>query len=122
MDHHSLIEPNVVGQISEIAERRPGAVSVDQRSAPTWPTVSAPSWRPSAYGAAKAMDLRNLPSKSWQVNCGWVIAANIAADITAWTRLLGFRDDPGLREAGPDTLRYRVWHIPARLAQPASAP
>ena len=30
---------------------------------------------------AKAMGLRNLPSKTWQVNCGWVIAANIAADL-----------------------------------------
>jgi Transposase DDE domain group 1 len=67
---------------------------------------------------AKAMGLRNLPSKSWQVNRGWVVTANIAADLTAWTRLLGF-DDPGLREADPDTLRYRVWHIPARLARHA---
>ena len=55
---------------------------------------------------AKAMGLRNLPSKSWQVNRGWVIAANIAADLAAWTRLLGFRDDPDLREADPETLRY----------------
>jgi Transposase DDE domain group 1 len=69
--------------------------------------------------AAKAMGLRNLPSKFWQVNKGWVIAANIAADLTAWTRLLGFGDDPDLREADPDTLRYRVWHIPARLARHA---
>src|SRR5208282_3462369 len=68
---------------------------------------------------AKAMGLRNLPSKTWQVNCGWVIAANIAADLTAWTRLLGFRDDPDLQEADPDTLRYRIWHIPARLAHHA---
>jgi hypothetical protein len=68
---------------------------------------------------AKALGLRNLPSKSWQVNRGWVIAANIAADLTAWTRLLGCRDDPDLREADPDTLRYRVWHIPARLARHA---
>ena len=65
---------------------------------------------------AKAMGLRNLPSKSWQVNAGWVITANIAADLTAWTRLLGFHDDADLREADPDTLRYRIWHIPARLA------
>ena len=42
---------------------------------------------------AKAMGLRNLPSKTWQVNAGWVVAANIAADLTAWTRLLGFHDD-----------------------------
>ncbi len=65
---------------------------------------------------AKAMGLRNLPSKTWQVNAGWVIAANIAADLTAWARLLGFHDCEDLREANPDTLRYRVWHIPARLA------
>ncbi|HUK73677.1 MAG TPA: hypothetical protein VLW50_33865 [Streptosporangiaceae bacterium] len=32
---------------------------------------------------AKAMGLRALPSKSWQVNCGWVIAVNIAADLAA---------------------------------------
>jgi hypothetical protein len=68
---------------------------------------------------AKAMGLRNLPSKSWQVNCGWVIAANIAADLAAWTRLLGLCDDQDLREADPDTLRYRIWHIPARLAHHA---
>jgi hypothetical protein len=73
----------------------------------------------SGVRAAKAMGLRNLPSKTWQVNCGWVIAANIAADLAAWTRLLGFRDHPDLREAGPDTLRYRIWHIPARLARHA---
>jgi hypothetical protein len=68
---------------------------------------------------AKATGLRGLPSKSRQVNCGWVIAANIAADLTAWTRLLGCRDDEDLREADPDTLRYRIWHIPARLAHHA---
>jgi hypothetical protein len=68
---------------------------------------------------AKAMGLRNLPSKTWQVNKGWVIAANIAADLAAWTRLLGHYDDPDLREADPDTLRYRIWHIPARLARHA---
>jgi hypothetical protein len=68
---------------------------------------------------AKAMGLRGLPSKTWQVNCGWVIAANIAADLAAWTRLLGHGDDAELRNANPDTLRYRVWHLPARLARHA---
>jgi hypothetical protein len=68
---------------------------------------------------AKAMGLRNLPSKTWQVNAGWVIAANIAADLAAWTRLLGHGDDAQLRDANPDTLRYRVWHLPARLARHA---
>ena len=69
---------------------------------------------------AKAMGLRNLPSKAWQVNCGWVIAANIAADLAAWTRLLGHCDNPDLRDADPDTLRYRVsGDVPARLARHA---
>jgi hypothetical protein len=68
---------------------------------------------------AKAMGLRGLPSKAWQVNCGWVAAANIAADLAAWTRLLGHHDDAELRDANPDTLRYRVWHLPARLARHA---
>jgi Transposase DDE domain group 1 len=68
---------------------------------------------------AKAMGLRNLPSKTWQVNKGWVLAANIAADLTAWDRLLGLHDHEDLRDAEPDTLRYRIWHIPARLVRHA---
>ena len=68
---------------------------------------------------AKAMGLRALPSKTWQVNRGWVTAANIAADLAAWTRLLGCRDEDDLRDADPDTLRYRIWHLPARLARHA---
>ena len=68
---------------------------------------------------AKSMGLRNLPSKTWQVNCGWVLAANIAADLAAWNRLLGFHDCADLKEAEPDTLRYRVWHLPARLVHHA---
>jgi len=68
---------------------------------------------------AKAMGLRNLPSKDWQVNKGWVLAANLAADLTAWARLLGLHDQPDLRDAEPDTLRYRIWHLPARLVRHA---
>ena len=72
---------------------------------------------------AKAMGLRNLPSKSWQVNCGWVIAANIAADLAAWTRLLGLCDD---RETCGKPTRTRSatgsgTSPPASPATPASA-
>jgi hypothetical protein len=38
-------------------------------------------------------------------SAGWAFAANIAADLTAWTRLLGHHDDEELRNAEPDTLR-----------------
>jgi hypothetical protein len=39
------------------------------------------------------------------VNCGWVLAANIAADLASWFRLLGLYDQEGLEDAEPDTLR-----------------
>ena len=68
---------------------------------------------------AKALGLRNLPSKAWIVNCGWVLAANIAADLSAWCRLLGLYDCDDLKDAEPDTLRYRLWALPARLARHA---
>jgi len=45
---------------------------------------------------------RALPS--YRAGLGWVIAANTAADLAAWTRLLGCRD-PDLNDADPDTLR-----------------
>src|SRR6266853_756161 len=67
---------------------------------------------------AKSMGLRNLPSKTWVVNCGWVLAANIAADLSAWCRLLGLYDCDDLKDAEPDTLR-RLWALPARLARHA---
>ncbi len=66
----------------------------------------------------KALGLRNLPSKIWIVNCGWVLAANIAADLSAWCRLLGLYDCDDLKGAGPDTLR-RLWALPARLVRHA---
>ena len=69
----------------------------------------------------KAMGLYNLPSKTWLVNCGWVLAANIAADLAAWCRLLGLYDCDDLKDAEPGTLRYRLLSLPARLARHARA-
>ena len=73
---------------------------------------------------AKAMGLRNLPSKSWQVNCGWVIAANIAADLTAWTRLLGLCDDRGPAGSRPGhaPLPDLAHPRPARPPRPPARP
>ncbi|MFG1941336.1 transposase [Nonomuraea sp. NPDC048826] len=67
----------------------------------------------------KAMGLRNLPSKMWNVNVGWVLTCNLAADLHAWTRLLGLHDDTELARAEPQTLRYCLWHLPARLVSHA---
>src|SRR6266542_2031642 len=71
--------------------------------------------------AAKSMGLRNLPSKTWVVNCGWVLAANLAADLAAWCRLLGLYDCDDLKDAEPDTLRSRLLRLPARLVRHARA-
>jgi len=68
---------------------------------------------------SKALGLRNLPSKTWTVNCGWVLASNIAADLSAWCRLLGLYDQDDLKDAEPETLRYRLWALPARLVRHA---
>jgi hypothetical protein len=65
------------------------------------------------------MGLRNLPSMTWALNRGWVLAANIAADLAAWCQLLGLYDCDGLTDAEPDTLRCRLLHLPARLVRHA---
>jgi len=69
--------------------------------------------------ANKAMGLHNLPSKSWQINQAWMLSANLAADLDAWLRLLTLHDHPGLADAEPDTMRFRLYHLPARLANHA---
>ncbi|WP_338898257.1 IS1380 family transposase [Streptomyces sp. TG1A-60] len=67
----------------------------------------------------KAMGLDNLPSASWEVNRGWMLTANLAADLDAWLRLLALHDIDDLAEAEPDTMRFRLYHLPARLADHA---
>jgi hypothetical protein len=57
-------------------------------------TASTPGLKTASAKASKP-GLRNF-LESRHVNRGWVIAANIAADLAAWTRLLGFCGDPGL--------------------------
>jgi hypothetical protein len=34
------------------------------------------------------------------VNCGWVLAASLAADLAAWCRLLGLYDQDGSGDSG----------------------
>lgn len=67
----------------------------------------------------KAMGLANLPSQEWQVNIGWMLACNLAADLDAWLRLLTLHDREDLADAEPGTMRFRLYHLPARLARHA---
>jgi len=67
----------------------------------------------------KAMGLGNLPASTWDHNRAWVLAANIAADLGAWHRLLCHHDRPDLVRAEPKTIRRRVYCAPATLAHHA---
>ncbi|MFB4276880.1 hypothetical protein ACBJ59_16415 [Nonomuraea sp. MTCD27] len=45
-----------------------------------------------------------------------MLAANLGHDLDCWLRLLTLHDQPRLDRAEPDTMRYRLYHPPARLA------
>ncbi|MGN9847446.1 transposase family protein [Nonomuraea sp. H19] len=47
---------------------------------------------------------------------GWVLAANLGHDLDCWLRLLVLHDQDDLERAEPDTMRYRLYHLPARLS------
>ena len=67
----------------------------------------------------KAMGLHDLPCKSWDVNRGWMLAANLAADLDAWVRPMGLHDAGDLASAEIDTMRFRICYLRARLTKPA---
>ncbi len=69
--------------------------------------------------AIKQIGLGLLPSKSWQLHVTWVLAATIAADLDAWMRLLLLHDEPDLAATEPETIRMKLYHLPARLTSHA---
>ena len=77
-------------------------------------TASTPSSR---TACAPRSRWARATSKTWVVNCGWVLAANLAVDLAAWCRLLGLYDCDDLKDAEPDTLRRSALE-PARPAGP----
>jgi hypothetical protein len=64
---------------------------------------------------AKDTGLSRLPSREYAINQAWITAVTIAADLTAWLRLLALPEQ--LRSCEPKALRYRLLHVPARLAR-----
>jgi len=69
---------------------------------------------------AKDTGLGRFPSREFKINQAWLMATTIAADLTAWTRLLAFTGDAKVLAAcEPKALRYRFLHVPARLTQSA---
>lgn len=64
-----------------------------------------------------------FPSREFKINQTWLILTAIAADLVAWTRLLGCIDDAAaLAGCEPKALRYRFLHVPARLTHRPTTP
>jgi len=69
---------------------------------------------------AKDTGLGRFPSREFKINQAWLMLTQIAADLVAWTRLLGCTGDAsGLAACEPKALRYRLLHTPARLTHGA---
>lgn len=69
---------------------------------------------------AKDTGLGRFPSREFAINQVWLILVQIAADLTAWTRLLALTGDAqALARCEPKALRYRFLHVPARLTHSA---
>ena len=68
---------------------------------------------------AKAAGLANLPCRSFQANAAWLEIVLAAADLVAWTQLIGFTDAPELARCEIAAFRYRVLHVAARITRSA---
>jgi Transposase DDE domain group 1 len=65
----------------------------------------------------KATGLRNLPFDLWRRNEVWLELVLAAQDLTGWAQTLLL--DGELRLAEPKALRYRLWHVAARVVHHA---
>jgi hypothetical protein len=66
---------------------------------------------------AKDTGLARLPSREYGINQAWIACVTLAADLTAWLRLLAL--PKSLKSCEPKALRYRLLHVPARLTRGA---
>jgi Transposase DDE domain group 1 len=67
--------------------------------------------------AAKATGLANLPFDRWRRNAVWLELVLAAQDLCCWAQALLLDGD--LAVAEPKTLRYRLWHVAARIVRHA---
>ncbi len=69
---------------------------------------------------AKDTGMGRFPSREFAINQTWLTLSAIAADLTAWTQLLACTGDAAvLADCEPKALRYRLFHVPARLTRSA---
>jgi hypothetical protein len=65
---------------------------------------------------AKDLGLNRWPSRHWAVNVAWTQIVALAANLLACFRHLALPAGE-LRDAAPKLLRYRLFHLPARLTR-----
>jgi hypothetical protein len=63
--------------------------------------------------AVKQTGMGRFPSREFAINAVWLQLAITAADLIAWTQTILL--EPGLAQAEPKTLRYRLLHTAARI-------
>jgi len=68
---------------------------------------------------AKATGMRNFPCHHYAANAAWLEIVMTAMDLVAWSKLLGFADEPDLATCEIATFRYRVLHVAARISNSA---
>ena len=83
-------------------------------------TARMPGSRTGSFRHAKDTGPGRFPSRQFAINQTWPTLTAIAADLVAWTRLLGCIDDAATLAAyEPKALRYPFLHVPARLTHGA---
>ncbi|MGI9000705.1 MAG: transposase [Pseudonocardia sp.] len=65
---------------------------------------------------SKDLGLERWPSRHWAINVAWTQIVALAANLLACFRHLALPAGE-LRDAAPKTLRYRLFHLPARLTR-----
>lgn len=65
---------------------------------------------------AKDLGLNRWPSRFWAINVAWTQIVALAGNLLACFRHLALPAGE-LREAAPKQLRYRIFHLPARLTR-----
>lgn len=68
---------------------------------------------------ANHLGLDNLPADAFCHNQAWFENALAAADLICWTKLIGFKDHPSIRKTTPETFRYKVLHVAAKIVRTA---
>src|SRR4029078_12463802 len=95
------------------------------RGSPIWPPRS-PAGRTASTGSGSAAVtvnmssvLRRRPCHRAEANAAWLEIILAATDLVAWSKLIGFTEQPDLATCEIDTFRYRVLHVAARITRGA---